>query len=56
MIAHKKKLSAGIFWMNPSETWIDIIKTKQDENEVSFTTFIQFFSLTAMSRTWFKKS
>lgn len=28
MIAHKKGLSAGIFWMNPSETWIDIVKIK----------------------------
>ncbi|CEI89646.1 Putative Alpha 1,3-glucosidase [Rhizopus microsporus] len=29
MIAHKRKMSAGIFWMNPSETWIDIVKTKE---------------------------
>lgn len=33
MIAHKKGLSAGIFWMNPSETWIDIVKTKSDETK-----------------------
>lgn len=30
MIAHRKDLSAGIFWMNPSETWIDIVKQKPD--------------------------
>ncbi|KAI8997781.1 glycosyl hydrolases family 31-domain-containing protein [Pilobolus umbonatus] len=29
MIAQKKGLSAGVFWMNPSETWVDIVKTKQ---------------------------
>lgn len=34
MIAHKKGLSAGIFWMNPSETWIDIVKTKSEENPI----------------------
>ncbi|KAI8099525.1 glycosyl hydrolases family 31-domain-containing protein [Halteromyces radiatus] len=30
MIAHRKDISAGIFWMNPSETWIDITKEKSD--------------------------
>ncbi|KAI8051382.1 glycosyl hydrolases family 31-domain-containing protein [Gilbertella persicaria] len=36
MIAHKKGLSAGIFWMNPSETWIDIVKHNKadDKNAV----------------------
>ncbi|KAI8369142.1 glycosyl hydrolases family 31-domain-containing protein [Choanephora cucurbitarum] len=33
MIAHKKGLSAGIFWMNPSETWIDITKKKYESNK-----------------------
>lgn len=33
MIAHKKNFSAGLFWMNPSETWIDIVKST-DENKV----------------------
>ncbi|KAI8875614.1 glycoside hydrolase family 31 protein [Backusella circina FSU 941] len=33
MVAHKKGASAGIFWMNPSETWIDIVKTKADTNQ-----------------------
>jgi alpha 1,3-glucosidase len=33
MVAHKKGASAGIFWMNPSETWIDIVKTKSDGNQ-----------------------
>ncbi|KAG2205709.1 hypothetical protein INT47_008066 [Mucor saturninus] len=32
MIAHKKGLSAGIFWMNPSETWIDIVKTQPEQD------------------------
>ncbi|GAA5803029.1 hypothetical protein HPULCUR_008504 [Helicostylum pulchrum] len=32
MLAHKKGLSAGIFWMNPSETWIDIVKTKSSDS------------------------
>ncbi|KAI8095334.1 glycosyl hydrolases family 31-domain-containing protein [Thamnidium elegans] len=33
MLAHKKGLSAGIFWMNPSETWIDIVKTKSSDSD-----------------------
>ncbi|KAG1472197.1 hypothetical protein G6F56_001684 [Rhizopus delemar] len=33
MIAHKKNFSAGLFWMNPSETWIDIVKST-DENKI----------------------
>jgi hypothetical protein len=33
MVAHKKGASAGIFWMNPSETWIDIVKTKSDGSQ-----------------------
>lgn len=28
MVAHRVGMSAGIFWMNPSETWIDIVKSK----------------------------
>ncbi|KAI9483752.1 MAG: glycosyl hydrolases family 31-domain-containing protein [Benjaminiella poitrasii] len=31
MIAHRKGLSTGIFWMNPSETWIDIIKKNSND-------------------------
>ncbi|KAK4514877.1 uncharacterized protein ATC70_002483 [Mucor velutinosus] len=31
MIAHKQGLSAGVFWMNPAETWIDIVKSKSEE-------------------------
>lgn len=30
MVAHSPERSAGVFWMNPSETWIDIVKTKAD--------------------------
>ncbi|KAI7904128.1 glycosyl hydrolases family 31-domain-containing protein [Cokeromyces recurvatus] len=30
MVAHRKGLSTGIFWMNPSETWIDIVKTNTE--------------------------
>ncbi|KAI9266106.1 glycosyl hydrolases family 31-domain-containing protein [Sporodiniella umbellata] len=29
MVAHSKNLSAGLFWMNPSETWIDIVKSSK---------------------------
>ncbi|ORX61571.1 hypothetical protein DM01DRAFT_1332171 [Hesseltinella vesiculosa] len=35
MTAHRKDLSAGIFWMNPSETWIDIVKTKSSKNSLA---------------------
>ncbi|QSL64936.1 hypothetical protein MERGE_002240 [Pneumocystis wakefieldiae] len=31
MYAHKKNSSASIFWMNPSDTWIDIEKKKYDD-------------------------
>lgn len=34
MVAHKKGLSAGVFWMNPSETWIDIVKTHEEANPI----------------------
>ncbi|KAI9311317.1 glycosyl hydrolases family 31-domain-containing protein [Dichotomocladium elegans] len=30
MVAHRVGASAGVFWMNPSETWVDIIKTKSE--------------------------
>ncbi|CAO3661753.1 unnamed protein product [Umbelopsis ramanniana] len=29
MMAHRKNESVGVFWMNPSETWIDIVKTTE---------------------------
>ncbi|KAI8068008.1 glycosyl hydrolases family 31-domain-containing protein [Gongronella butleri] len=35
MTAHRKDMSAGIFWMNPSETWVDIVKTKATKNPLS---------------------
>ncbi|KAI8140167.1 glycosyl hydrolases family 31-domain-containing protein [Fennellomyces sp. T-0311] len=31
MIAHRVGQSVGVFWMNPAETWIDIVKTKSDQ-------------------------
>lgn len=34
MIAHRAGASCGVFWMNPSETWIDIVK-KKSESRVS---------------------
>lgn len=34
MLAHRKNESVGVFWMNPSETWIDIIKTTDQAEEV----------------------
>ncbi|KAF7723698.1 hypothetical protein EC973_001739 [Apophysomyces ossiformis] len=35
MVAHRKDMSAGIFWMNPSETWIDIVKSKEEQKNGS---------------------
>jgi alpha 1,3-glucosidase len=35
MLAHRKNESVGVFWMNPSETWIDIVKTSDETKEVS---------------------
>ncbi|CAO3616261.1 unnamed protein product [Cunninghamella blakesleeana] len=32
MIGHRKDVTAGVFWMNPSETWVDIVKTKTNKN------------------------
>ncbi|KAI8381483.1 glycosyl hydrolases family 31-domain-containing protein [Radiomyces spectabilis] len=32
MVAHRKGASAGVFWMNPSETWIDIVKSKHESH------------------------
>ncbi|CAO3597358.1 unnamed protein product [Absidia cylindrospora] len=34
MTAHRKDISAGVFWMNPSETWIDITKDKSEKNTI----------------------
>ncbi|KAI9496884.1 glycosyl hydrolases family 31-domain-containing protein [Zychaea mexicana] len=31
MVAHRVGQSAGVFWMNPSETWIDIVKSKSEQ-------------------------
>jgi alpha 1,3-glucosidase len=38
MMAHRKNESVGIFWMNPSETWIDIVKTADQTESVSVNT------------------
>jgi alpha 1,3-glucosidase len=35
MMAHRKNESVGVFWMNPSETWIDIVKTTEQAEGVS---------------------
>jgi alpha 1,3-glucosidase len=35
MLAHRKNESVGVFWMNPSETWIDIVKTAPENQAVS---------------------
>jgi alpha 1,3-glucosidase len=34
MVAHKKNRSVGIFWNNPSETWVDIVKSKANTAKV----------------------
>ncbi|KAI7856514.1 glycosyl hydrolases family 31-domain-containing protein [Circinella umbellata] len=36
MVAHRVGQSAGVFWMNPSETWVDIVKSKSEEKVLSF--------------------
>jgi alpha-glucosidase (family GH31 glycosyl hydrolase) len=40
MMAHRKNESVGVFWMNPSETWIDIVKTPEQPEGVSVTSEI----------------
>ncbi len=35
MQAHRKGSSAGIFWLNAAETWVDIVKTKTSANPLS---------------------
>lgn len=35
MQAHKKNSSAGIFWLNGAETWVDIAKSKSTANSLS---------------------
>jgi mannosyl-oligosaccharide alpha-1,3-glucosidase len=31
MLAHRKGASAAILWLNAAETWIDIVKSKDDK-------------------------
>ncbi|OAD68408.1 glucosidase II catalytic ROT2/GLS2 [Phycomyces blakesleeanus NRRL 1555(-)] len=35
MVAHQKDMSAGVFFMNPAETWIDIVKTKPEQKNTA---------------------
>jgi mannosyl-oligosaccharide alpha-1,3-glucosidase len=35
MQAHKKGSSAGIFWLNAAETWVDVVKAKSTANALS---------------------
>jgi len=34
MISHKKKNSAGVFWLNSAEMWVDIEKSQGSGNQV----------------------
>lgn len=46
MIAHKKNHSVGIFWNNPSETWIDIVKSKSNSIKVNSFSYVEKEALT----------
>ncbi|KAK4147239.1 2 subunit alpha glucosidase [Dichotomopilus funicola] len=35
MQAHRKDSSAGVFWLNAAETWVDITKAKETKNPLS---------------------
>ncbi|CAG8548749.1 3175_t:CDS:10 [Ambispora leptoticha] len=35
MMAHRKSASAAILWLNSAETWIDIVKSKEDKHGLS---------------------
>ena len=35
MQAHKKESSAGLFWLNGAETWVDVIKSKSTTNSLT---------------------
>ncbi|KTW29775.1 hypothetical protein T552_04095 [Pneumocystis carinii B80] len=49
MYAHKKNSSASIFWMNPSDTWIDIEKQKYNsEHSISLSTKSHWISETGL--------
>ncbi|KAG5438788.1 hypothetical protein PCANB_002508 [Pneumocystis canis] len=37
MYAHKENSSAAIFWMNPADTWIDIVKLNSDPKSLKNT-------------------
>ncbi|GBB86982.1 hypothetical protein RclHR1_13430006 [Rhizophagus clarus] len=36
LLAHRKGVSAAILWLNAAETWIDIVKSKDDKSFLSF--------------------
>ncbi|KAI1438230.1 glycoside hydrolase family 31 protein [Xylaria sp. CBS 124048] len=36
MQAHRKDSTVAVFWLNAAETWIDITKTKESRNPLSF--------------------
>ncbi|RKO90353.1 glycosyl hydrolases family 31-domain-containing protein [Blyttiomyces helicus] len=36
MMAHKKGLSSGVFWLNSAEMWVDVEKSKGDEKVPDF--------------------
>ncbi|KAG8422764.1 glucosidase II [Metarhizium acridum] len=36
MQAHRKDSSVGVFWLNAAETWVDIVKAKDNKNPLSW--------------------
>ncbi|RIA86837.1 glycosyl hydrolases family 31 protein [Glomus cerebriforme] len=51
MLAHRKGASAAILWLNAAETWIDIVKSKDDKS------FLGFGKATPSTHThWFSES
>jgi alpha-glucosidase (family GH31 glycosyl hydrolase) len=36
MMSHKKGHSAGVFWLNAAEMWVDVEKASQHNQGVSF--------------------
>jgi alpha 1,3-glucosidase len=52
MQAHKKDSTVGIFWLNAAETWIDVIKQKEQHNPLS----LGIGSKTDTKTHWFSES
>ncbi|RUS32487.1 glycosyl hydrolases family 31-domain-containing protein, partial [Jimgerdemannia flammicorona] len=42
MLAHRKDLSAAVFWMNAAETWIDVVKTQDGKSQSTLRRLLPF--------------